>query len=275
MAKEHHQPIALNLIPRTGDELLGLPVALQALEQSGWKVVHLLVDSGANKKLRDHAEEQAQQASLIMDSFMLQLQHPIRLPSSRLEQPAAQPSSSDEVQEMVSQSLEAINPALVISTGPQDDHPAGQELGWAVMQAIEAHARKHQLAPSWWIWSCGTGGVHANSAWGYDSEEMDRLQAAAAVYRGLPDLPETIQTLARLRRLTCDELDLGDFQYAERWLDVHLCDDLSWRPGPLSLLDLDNPLPEDHLGDNMRNWLQAQPEQAAHYKPIIPAEKAV
>lgn len=271
MSTDHRQPVALNLIPRPGDELLGLPQALSALEEQGWQTINVLIDAGADKKQQERAARQAEKSSLLMDSMLLQLQQPVLLPLPvGVDQDGYQSSPLELLEDTVYRSIEGIKPALVVSTGPQERDPAGQEIGRVVMRSIEKYARYNQLAPSWWIWSSGTGGLGHNYIWGYSKDKIGKMQKAAAEYKDRQQLGESMELAARLRRIHAPAglLDDDDF-YAELWMDVHLCDDWSWRPGSLRNLDPLQPLPQENLGDDIRNWLQALPDFPMWEKPLI------
>jgi hypothetical protein len=265
VSKDRRQPVVLNLVPRVGDELFAIPVALRSLSEYDWKVVNVLVDIGASSKQRKEMSLQAERAALALDAFMLQLQKPLVLPvfPGDLE---LKPSGIFQVRGVVMDSLNSIHPEIIVAPSPQDQEPGRALIGRAVQQSIEEYAKQQEQAPTWWMWSADTGVTRPSLALDYDEQEAGVLQAAAREYKGRAEgLAELLNSRARLLRLALEGFDLGgQSRYAEAWMELHLCQDLTWRAGPKRLLDLNHPLVDQVVGNDMRGWLQSDiPEQAA------------
>jgi len=265
MQKVRRQPVALNLVPRAGDELFALPVATHALTRNGWHVANVIVDVGVSRKQRQEIAAQAERAAAELDAFMLQLQDPLVLPVFPIS-PSLIPSDNSEVEQVAQKSVHSIHPELLLSPSPHDQDPGAALLGRSAQRAVEVYADKHNKAPTWWIWPADAGIARPSMAWGYGQKEINRLQSAAAKYKNREsDLGGLLNRASRTSRFKAEIFEINDnCQYAELWTELHFCQDREWRMGPQRILDSTQPLSDRATGNSIGDWLRdGIPKQAA------------
>lgn len=147
--------VVLHLSPHPDDELIGAPATLMALRDAGWRVVNLACGLGTpDRRARREAElrEACRRAGfeLLLESG-------------------------------VEEAIAALEPAIVVSPGPRDRHPAHQGVAAAARTALE---RRADASPRWWAWSLWGWLEQPTLATGFGAERLAEIHAALAAHRG-------------------------------------------------------------------------------------------
>ncbi len=122
--------VVLHCAPHPDDEAIGAPATLMALRDAGWRVVNLACGLGGPGQRRRREAELREACGLA--GFEL------RVPED-LDPRAAVPEAIAE-----------LGPALVVSPGPHELHPAHVLVAGAVREGLAALG---DGAPRWWMWA--------------------------------------------------------------------------------------------------------------------------
>ena len=102
--------VVLHLSPRPDDELIGAPATLMAMRDAGWRVVNLACGLGApDQRARREAE---------------------------LREACRRAGFELLIEDSAEEAIEALAPAIVISPGPRDRHPAHERVAAAACAAM-------------------------------------------------------------------------------------------------------------------------------------------
>ena len=133
----------LHLSPHPDDELAGMPAALMALRDAGWRIVNLACGLGRPEQheiRRAELEEACRRAGF----ELLPCDPPLAL-SAGDDLAAAEAT----LVELLARLLPELSPALVCAPSPHDGHHAHELVGRAARRALETYAGP---PPPLWLW---------------------------------------------------------------------------------------------------------------------------
>jgi LmbE family N-acetylglucosaminyl deacetylase len=222
-------PAALHLSPHPDDELIGAPATLMALRDAGWRVVNLACGLGSRPDQRDRRRRELGEAC--------------RLAGFDLVLADADPAAG------IAAAIEEIDPAVVLSPGPRDRHPAHMQVAALAREALEARGK---AAPRWWMWVLWGSLERPNLATGFDAARLREVQAALSAHRQelrRNDYRRLVRGRSEAAACLAPELIFGFGsegerrpEYAEMLCEVVRADE-SWRLGSARWLDPRSPLP--------------------------------
>lgn len=149
-------PTVLHLAPHPDDELIGAPATLMALRDAGWRVVNLACGLGGDAAARRRRGAELREACRRAGFELL-------------------------TETTVAAALDAVDPAIVVSPGPRDRHPAHERVAAQARAAIEARGER---PPRWWSWSLWGWLERPTLATGFGEERLGEILAALAAHRG-------------------------------------------------------------------------------------------
>jgi LmbE family N-acetylglucosaminyl deacetylase len=220
-------PAALHLSPHPDDELIGAPATLMALRDAGWRVVNLACGLGS---AGDPGREAELRAACTAAGFEL------RLPESDLRR-------------QVGAAIEELRPAVVLSPGPRDRHPAHLGVAALAREAIEASTG---AAPRWWAWAVWGWLEQPNLASSFSRVRLEEVLAALEEHRGQLDRNDyrrLVRGRAEAAASLAPELLFGFGSIAPGVELAELLTELAWSGGAWQLgaarwLDPASPLSE-------------------------------
>jgi LmbE family N-acetylglucosaminyl deacetylase len=151
----------LHCAPHPDDETIGAPATLMALRDAGWRVVNLACGLGGPDRRRQREAELREACRLA--GFEL------RLPVS-LDPRAA-----------VTEAIAELQPALVVSPGPHELHPAHVLVADAVRDALAVPC---EGAPRWWMWALWGSLRQPTLATAFGPSRMREILAALEAHEG-------------------------------------------------------------------------------------------
>jgi LmbE family N-acetylglucosaminyl deacetylase len=149
-------PAVLHLSPHPDDELIGAPATLMALRDAGWRVVNLACGLGSRPQGRERREAELREACR-RAGFELLLEHE------------------------VAAAIAEVEPAVVVSPGPRDRHPAHEQVAVAAREAVEAIGEQ---APRWWFWGLWGGLERPTLATGFEAPRLEEILTALSAHAG-------------------------------------------------------------------------------------------
>jgi LmbE family N-acetylglucosaminyl deacetylase len=222
-------PAALHLSPHPDDELIGAPATLMALRDSGWRVVNLACGLGSRPDQRGRRERELREAC--------------RRAGFELLLADADPPAG------IAAAIEEIDPAVVLSPGPGDRHPAHMHVAALAREALEARGK---AAPRWWMWALWGSLERPNLVTAFDSARLREIQSALSAHRQelrRNDYRRLVRGRSEAAACLAPELLFGFGSEGERRPEFAelLCElvraDQSWRLGSPRWLDPRSPLP--------------------------------
>jgi LmbE family N-acetylglucosaminyl deacetylase len=222
-------PAALHLSPHPDDELIGAPATLMALRDAGWRVVNLACGLGSRPEERGRRERELREAC--------------RLAGFELLLADADPAAG------IAAAIEEIDPAVVLSPGPGDRHPAHMQVAALAREALESRGK---AAPRWWMWALWGSLERPNLATPFDSSRLREIQDALSAHRQelrRNDYRRLVRGRSESAACLAPELLFGFGSEGERRPEFAemLCEvvraDESWRLGSARWLDPRSPLP--------------------------------
>lgn len=152
----------LHVAPHPDDELLGAPATLMALRDAGWRVVNLACGLGRRATRRAPREAELREACRLA-GFELRL--------------GAKGALADSLRH----SLEELRPAIVVSPGPHELHPAHRLVATALREVLESTGAQ---TPRWWMWALWGSLRQPTLATGFDSDRLAEILTGLGAHRG-------------------------------------------------------------------------------------------
>jgi LmbE family N-acetylglucosaminyl deacetylase len=140
------QPAVLSVAPHPDDELLGAPVLLMALRDSGWRVVNLACSLGRppdRQRRRLELEEACRRARF-------ELMIPDRTPPIGADDDLA--AAQERLAELVAQVAATNNTRVIVGPSPEDGHHAHELVGRAIQDAVQSWGRRVRVV-EWGVWA--------------------------------------------------------------------------------------------------------------------------
>ena len=138
----------LHIAPHCDDELIGAPAILMGLRDHGWSIVNLVSSLGSpdqrNRRSRE-VELACQKAGFELKIFQKPLDDPIA-------EDDFQASVRRSVAE-ISQVIEEVAPAIIMTASPLDKHLGHQAMGEALLRALEGNPLASQVVWLWGLWA--------------------------------------------------------------------------------------------------------------------------
>jgi LmbE family N-acetylglucosaminyl deacetylase len=242
-------PSVLHLAPHPDDELIGAPATLMALRDAGWRVVNQACGLGSDPSRRAARAEELTEACH-RAGFEL------RLPSG----PAFAEIRPDggELRTLIAAAIAEVRPAIVVSPGPADRHPAHERVAAAARAALEAWEGDAAPSPTprWWTYDIWGSLAEPTLATAFDGERLAEITHALAAHAGeleRADYRRLVHGRAEAAAVTAPQLLFGFGndaapappggapEYAEL-LREQIFSDGTWRSGEPRWLDPTAPL---------------------------------
>lgn len=239
-------PTVLHLSPHPDDELIGAPATLMALRDAGWRVVNLACGLGGEPGERGRrAAELRQACGAAGFELLLAPQPPLGSGLDRAAERAA-------LRTAIEAAIEETEPALVVSPGAGDRHPAHRAVAAAARAVLEDAPNGPAAAVrAWWAWALWGFPERPTLAAGFDSQRLDEILAALGAHTGelrRNDYRRLLRGRAEMSACLAPELLFGfgadadsPLPYAEL-LGEAVRDGDAWRPGVPRWLDPGEPL---------------------------------
>jgi LmbE family N-acetylglucosaminyl deacetylase len=221
-------PAAIHLSPHPDDELIGAPATLMALRDAGWRIVNLACGLGSRPEQRDRRRGELREACRLagFDLLLADADPPARIAAA----------------------IEEIDPAIVVSPGPGDHHPAHRRVAVLAREALE---RRGEAAPRWWMWALWGALEQPSLATAFDSARLREIHGALSAHRQelrRNDYRRLVRGRSEAAACLAPELLFGFGSEGERRPEFAelLCEAVraegSWRLGSARWLDPRSPL---------------------------------
>jgi LmbE family N-acetylglucosaminyl deacetylase len=219
---------ALHLSPHPDDELIGAPATLMALRDAGWRVVNVACGLGSRPEQHDRRERELREACELAGFDLLLAD--------------ADPRAGIEA------AIEEIDPAVVLSPGPRDRHPAHMRVAALARELLEARG---EAAPRWWMWALWGALERPSLATAFDWARLREIHDALSAHRQelrRNDYRRLVRGRSEAAACMAPELLFGFGSEGERRPEFAelLCEAVraegSWRLGSARWLDPHSPL---------------------------------
>ncbi len=256
----------LHLSPHPDDELIGSPATLMALRDAGWRVVNLACGLGRPDQ-RARREAELREACGLA-GFELRLPPPAWDERDRAV-------TAEDLTRLVAEAVGEIVPAVVVSPGPGDRHPAHEAVARAARDAVREMG---PAAPRWWTWALWGPPPEPTFATRFDEERLEEILAALSAHRGeleRNDYRRLVHGRAEACACLAPELLFGFGSAAEpgppyaELLSEAVPVGGRWRPGRRRWLDPADPLPEPSAAGAERLADPAVADQGRPQDPFV------
>lgn len=153
-------PVVLHLSPHPDDELIGAPATLMALRDAGWRVVNLACGLGSAAEAREREVELREACAAAGFELLL---------------------PEEDLRGQLAATLAELRPAVIVSPGQHDRHPAHERVAGIARRALEEWGGS---APRWWTWAVWGWLEQPNLATAFDRARLEQILAALAAHRG-------------------------------------------------------------------------------------------